>query len=290
MMTLRRCLVFLCAWASFALAQDTIRGTYSYTYGDKESLVEARSTCKDLALREAIESYYIFVESSTDVENFQLKEDIIKSITAGYVKNVQIVEQNEEGRTITMTVEASVDPDEVKALVAQLATDQGDEEAPPTTDDSTQPLPDVEDDSSPFLSALANYENQMQSMQSAWGERKYDVALNQMQELKSFLDKYKPSKDKGFQWLIYQCISTRIEVLNDLLRAERFESLNQKIRFRANLRLANKKAGDLQGFVDRLEKYHGLNDKLSKLKRAVVNRCLATIDRVQNKVKSVGRG
>jgi hypothetical protein len=275
---------------SVTVAQDTIRGTYSYTYGDKESLVEARSTCKDLALREAIESYYIFVESSTDVENFQLKEDIIKSITAGYVKNVQIVDQNEEGRTITMTVEATVDPDEVKELVGKLVMSQGDEETPTASDASTQPLLEVDDASSPFLSALANYENQMQSMESAWGERKYDVALNNMQELKSFLAKYKPSEDKGFQWLIYQCISTRIEVLNDLLRAERFESMNQRVRYRANLRLANKKATDLRGLVESLEKYDNLSGKLNKLKRAVVKRCRTTIDRVQNKVKSVGRG
>jgi hypothetical protein len=77
---------------SLSFAQDKIQGSYTYTYGDKESLVEARQSCKDLAVRDAIESYYVFVQSSTGVENFQTKEDIIQSIAAGYLKDLRIVE------------------------------------------------------------------------------------------------------------------------------------------------------------------------------------------------------
>jgi hypothetical protein len=57
----RRIIFIFLLFVSAAFAQDKIRGTYSYTYGDSESLVEAKQTCKDLALREAIESYYVFV-------------------------------------------------------------------------------------------------------------------------------------------------------------------------------------------------------------------------------------
>ena len=116
---MKRILIFMLT-AGAVMAQDTIRGSYTYTYGDSESLVDARKTCKDLAVRDAIESYYLFVESSTEVENATLKEDIINTLSAGYLSNLNVVEQSEEGRTLSCTVEAGVDPEAVKDL-EQLA-------------------------------------------------------------------------------------------------------------------------------------------------------------------------
>ena len=51
-----------------------------------------------MALREAIESYTVFVESSPEVENYELKEDVVKSLSAVYLTDIQIVQQTEEGR------------------------------------------------------------------------------------------------------------------------------------------------------------------------------------------------
>ena len=287
-MRLRCFILFFYAWVSLVFGQDTISGTYSYTYGDKESLVEARQTCKDLALREAIESYYIFVESSTDVENFQLKEDIIKSLTAGYVKNVQVVDQNEEGRTITMTVEATVEPDEVKALVEKLVMGQHGEEVATSTE-SDMPVSSGHESASPFLADLAEYEKRMQVTEKAWEQRKFDVALNQLNEIQPLLDRHKPSSENPFQWLMYQCVSGRITVMKNLIHVENLESEGNKVRARAARRRLLNNAGELKKHVQSLEMLSRLTDKQKVMRKTVVTRCFGTLDLVQKKVQSIGR-
>ena len=43
-------------------AEEKIKGHYCYTYGDNESLVEAREFARTMATKNAIESYNIFAE------------------------------------------------------------------------------------------------------------------------------------------------------------------------------------------------------------------------------------
>jgi formylglycine-generating enzyme required for sulfatase activity len=98
-------------------AEDTITGQYCYTYGDTESLVEARKTTKTLAIRDAIESHRVFVRSTSEVKDFQLSEDFIRTITLGSVRNVKVIEHTEKGRTICETIQASVSPQELEGLI-----------------------------------------------------------------------------------------------------------------------------------------------------------------------------
>ena len=282
-------LVFL--WcASVSLAQDKIRGTYSYTYGDKESLVEARQTCKDLAIREAIESYYIFVESSTEVENFQLKEDIIQSITAGYLKNVTVVDQKEEGRTVTMVVEATVMPDEVKALVEKLLL-SGEKEKTPAEDSSR-----VDDattaavgKSGNFLSILAEVEKRINSTDEARDQRKFSSALRQMRELQPLLERYKPQQKDTFQWIMYQAITTRTAVLSDLLRVEYFESQGQRARAGVNMRLAANRAVELRSHMKKLENLTRLTERQKTVRKVCTDRCQQVLERVKQKASAYRR-
>ncbi len=287
-MRLRWVILFFSIWVSAGMAQDTISGTYSYTYGDKESLVEARQTCKDLALREAIESYYIFVESSTDVENFQLKEDIIKSITAGYVKNVQVVDQTEEGRTITMTVEATVNPGDVKSLVEKLVMGQQEGEVAASTESDVSKTSELEL-TSPFMADLAEYENRLKLTERAWEQRKYDVALNQLNDIQPLLDRHKPSSENPFQWLVYQCISSRTTVLKNLIHVENLEAEGKKVRARAARRLLLNNAGELKKHVQSLEKLSPLTDKQKLMRKTVVTRCSNTLNLVQKEIQPIGR-
>ncbi len=251
-MVFGRSVLLLLLWASVSFCQDTIRGTYSYTYGDKESLVEARQTCKDLAIREAIESYYIFVESSTNVENFQTKEDIIQSIAAGYLKDIRVVEQTEEGRTITMAVEATVMPEEVKQLVEKLVRSKEDEPILAGEDSSHVQETSV-DKASSFLVALSEYEKRMNSAEALWGEKKFDGALDRMEKMQQFLDRYKPNQENHYQWLMYQSIRARSSLQQDLLRVEYFESQGKRIRARANMNLVLRRVDELRSHLTKLE-------------------------------------
>lgn len=287
-MVIRRilCVLLFVSIVPALFAQDTIRGTYSYTYGDSESLVEARQTCKDLALREAIESYYIFVESSTSVEDFQLKEDLIQSIAAGYLKDVQIVEQAEEGRTITMTVEASVMPDEVQALVAQLAEPGEGEE---TESDAATDAASSSENLSPFMSALAEYGTRENTAESAWGRKQYQSALKQFQDLEAYLDKHKPSRSQPFYWNLFEAWKTRTSIQQDLIRVEHLESQNKRVRARGNVFLAVRKADELKSYLNVLEGMKSLTAAQTRLRETCVSKGRRTLARVQKKSNAYKR-
>ena len=43
-------ILFILICSTTLFGEDTIQGMYSYTYGDSESLVQAKQTCKNLGL------------------------------------------------------------------------------------------------------------------------------------------------------------------------------------------------------------------------------------------------
>ena len=82
------------------LNAETIKGHYCYTYGDNETLIEAKELTKSLAIRNAIESYEIYLTSSTKVTDFKLTNDIIQVLSSGYLNNVRMLEHTENNRRL----------------------------------------------------------------------------------------------------------------------------------------------------------------------------------------------
>jgi hypothetical protein len=105
--------------STFGFADDIIRGHSCYTYGDKESLLQAREITRSLAIRNAIESYRIFITSTGTVKNFQLTNDFIRWISAGYLKDIKVIEHTEEGRTICEKIECVVSPQEIENILKE---------------------------------------------------------------------------------------------------------------------------------------------------------------------------
>jgi hypothetical protein len=97
-----------------ALAGDIIEGRYCYTYGDRESIKEAREVARSLAIRNAIESYHVYINSISQVKNFKLTDDSVRVISAGYLNNIKTLEHTEYGRTICDTIQAMVEPERLK--------------------------------------------------------------------------------------------------------------------------------------------------------------------------------
>jgi hypothetical protein len=110
------CVTFLLL-PSICRSDDVIQGKYCYTYGDKESLREAKELTKTLAIRNAIESYRVFLTSTTNVVNFAVTNDILQVIASGYLKNIKVVEHKEDGRTICDAVQATVSPVEIEKVL-----------------------------------------------------------------------------------------------------------------------------------------------------------------------------
>jgi hypothetical protein len=103
----------------FCFADDIIQGHYCYTYGDNESLREAREVTRTLAIRNAIESYRTFITSASTIKNFQLTNDLVQIISSGYLKDIKVIEYKEEGRTICETIQAGIQPQAVENIVKE---------------------------------------------------------------------------------------------------------------------------------------------------------------------------
>lgn len=122
---MKRCFLFLTLTVLFlpslAFPQERvlIRGEYSYTYGDNESLVEAKNISYSMALRNAIESYKIFIASTSAVKDYRLINDIVQTISSGYLENIKVVSQRMRGRTVITEVQAYLRPEEVHNIITK---------------------------------------------------------------------------------------------------------------------------------------------------------------------------
>lgn len=97
-----------------------IVGDYRYTYHDPESSVEAKNIAYTEAIRLAIYSSRVFSEgTSRVVEDAQVLRDLAQKIASGHLKDLQVVEQSEKGRTVYCKVRAYLIPDEVKTFIEQ---------------------------------------------------------------------------------------------------------------------------------------------------------------------------
>jgi len=284
-MFIKKMIFLLCLIFSTVQAQDTIRGSYSYTYGDNESLVEARQTCKDLALREAIESYAVFIESSTQVENFQTRDDIVESISAGYLQNVSIVDQQEEGRTITMTVEAFVSPEEVKSIIDKLVRDQQDESP---AQDSTESATQASDDKSePASDMTTQYENKLTAIDNLQKQNNYNLAILQITRLKSYLKKHTPRKENNFRWDVYKVNYQYISLLQDFLQFKIYKKERNRIKAAQTLKLIAVKRNSLQIGLNNLEKYENLSEKEETIKQNTLKRGYQLLNSIRKEAQVV---
>ena len=95
-----------------------IVGDYRYAYHDPETPVEAKNIAYTEAIRLAIYSSRVFSESTSRVvEDAQILRDLAQKIASGYLKDLQVVEQSEKGRTVYCKVRAYLVPDEVKTFI-----------------------------------------------------------------------------------------------------------------------------------------------------------------------------
>lgn len=99
--------------------QVEISGKYCYQYGDSESLMIAKEISYAMALRKAIETYKTFVTSTSIIEDFQMKKDLIETIASGYVDNVKVIKQHVQGRTVCTSLVGYVNPDAVKSIISR---------------------------------------------------------------------------------------------------------------------------------------------------------------------------
>jgi len=110
-------LLALMMLSTVAAGDDLVKGSYCYTYGDNESLKDAREITRAFAIREATESSWVYISSASKVENLQLTKDLVQSISSATLKNLQVIEHTEKDRTICDKIQASVNEKEISELM-----------------------------------------------------------------------------------------------------------------------------------------------------------------------------
>ena len=96
-----------------------IYGEYCYHYGDSESLYAAKEISYAMALRSAIETHQTFVSSTSIVEDFQVKKDLLETVASGYVEDIKIIKREVIGRTVCTSVVGYVNPNSVRKIIAR---------------------------------------------------------------------------------------------------------------------------------------------------------------------------
>ena len=95
-------------------------GDYRYTYHDPETVADAKNTACREALRLAITMSPQFREQTAPLVDSPLLRDVAHVLASQYVKDPQILEQTEKGRTVSCKVRASLQAEDVpRALLAQ---------------------------------------------------------------------------------------------------------------------------------------------------------------------------
>jgi len=89
---------------------EAVEGLGCYAYGDDETPSDAKAKAMARAREQAVSGYKVWVESSSQVEDFQLKKDSIHSISAGMLEQVHIKDRTKTGQEICIRITGVLDP------------------------------------------------------------------------------------------------------------------------------------------------------------------------------------
>jgi len=100
-------------------ATEIVRGKACYRFSDQDSIQAARDIALSMAKREALEGHSVFIESTSAVENFTLKNDLISSLSVAVLRKMKITKQTEDlaNREICTAISAEIEPFEIKQRV-----------------------------------------------------------------------------------------------------------------------------------------------------------------------------
>ena len=107
---------------------QTFTATHTYILGDHDSKDDARQRCLLEAKRKILEQAGVYIESASEVKNFDLTKDKITSFAAAVmqVKDTKEKVGFENGHmTLTLTTTAQVDLEEVRKQLAERQLDAG---------------------------------------------------------------------------------------------------------------------------------------------------------------------
>ena len=92
-------------------------GIYRYAYQEPVSLAEAKKIACTEAIRLSVDSSRFFIDATSSVIDPQMVKDMAQKLITNSLKDVQVVEQSEKGRTVYCKVKGSLDLEDAKAVI-----------------------------------------------------------------------------------------------------------------------------------------------------------------------------
>lgn len=110
--------------ASPVWATRTITVTHTYILGDADSKTQARSACLLEARRRILEQAGAFTQASSEMRDFVLTQDVVRTFAGAFVKTTLVSEEmglSGQSPTLTCTVAGEVDTAELERLREEFA-------------------------------------------------------------------------------------------------------------------------------------------------------------------------
>ncbi len=105
-------------------SREIVHGNACYAFGDEETPKMAKKKAEAFARERAVSGYQVWVESSSQVKDNELQEELIQTISAGMLHKVSIDQEEWKGREICMEISAEIDPQDVGMEVARRQDQQ----------------------------------------------------------------------------------------------------------------------------------------------------------------------
>ena len=96
---------------------------YSYQASEYDSKVSCRALALEQVKRLLLEELGTYLESETEVKNFQLTKDQIVILTAGIV-SAEIIDEKWDGKTYSLKAKIAADPKDVYNSIDKLRQDR----------------------------------------------------------------------------------------------------------------------------------------------------------------------
>jgi len=121
------CLFFICVLFVFPNVVQSKVMTFEERYIYDASEADSKLTCRAISLLQAkrllLEKIGTYLESHSEVKNFELTKDEIISLSAGIVKT-EIIDEKWDGKTYSLTAKIEADPDGVAKAIDELRNSQ----------------------------------------------------------------------------------------------------------------------------------------------------------------------
>lgn len=119
--------IVLCNPSTAYPSPESVFASYKYIMGDNDTKNDARRICFLEAKRLAIEKAGTYIESSTEVRNFSLTRDEIRTFAGAIVKTEIASEEIKfigENQVVLMTVKADIDLNSFRERVKEIKSDK----------------------------------------------------------------------------------------------------------------------------------------------------------------------